>query len=169
MLSGIHDYPFRSMRQLNLPSYEYELRNQDGRRVILDPIRKRFVPLTDEEWVRQHFVQYLLRNMEVPPASISIEVSIPIRDRYYRADIVVYDRQIKPVLVVECKRPSVKIGQEAFNQIGHYNTGLQVPYLIVTNGMRHYCCVVDHLQRSYHFLDEIPSYQKMILFARHVK
>ncbi len=156
------------MKQLNLPSYAYELRNQDGQRVILDSIRKRFVPLTEEEWVRQHFAQFLLRHKDVPRASMSIEVSIPIRERYYRADIVVYDRQIRPVLVVECKRPSVNIGQEAFNQIGHYNVELQVPYLMVTNGLQHFCCVVDHARRNYRFLDEIPSYQTMISFNPHV-
>jgi len=156
------------MEQLNLPPYDYVLRNQAGRRVILDSIRKRFVPLTPEEWVRQHFAQYLIRNLEAPPALIAIEVAIPIQDRYYRADIVVYNRQIKPVLIVECKRPSVKLGQNVFNQIGHYNVTFKVPYLVVTNGIQHYCCKVDHTNHDYHFLDKIPSYQTMVLPIEHV-
>ena len=156
------------MEQLNLPPYEYVLRNHEGQRVILDTIRKRFVPLTPEEWVRQHFVQFLINDRGTPSPLISIEVSIPIRDRYCRADIVVYNRQIQPVLVVECKRSSVKLGQEVFNQIGQYNVELKVPYLIVTNGMQHYCCTVDSSNQGYRFLDEIPSYQTMILSTGHV-
>jgi len=151
------------MEQLNLPTYDYELRNDNGRIVILDPIRKRFVSLTPEEWVRQHFVQYLMSHLSVPQGLIQIEVSIPIRGRLYRADIVVYNRQIVPILVVECKRPSITLGQEVFNQVGYYNLGLKVPYLVVTNGMQHYCCRVDQPLRSYQFLDQIPSFDTMIL------
>ena len=157
------------MEQLNLPPYEYELRNQAGRRVILDPIRKRFVPLTPEEWVRQHFIQYLIRNQSVPQALIAVEVAIPMQDRHYRADIVAYDRQIEPVLVVECKRPSVKLGQDVFNQIGHYNVALRVPYLVVTNGIQHYCCMIDRTHHNHRFLDEIPTYQTMISPIKHAK
>lgn len=157
------------MEQLNLPPYNYEIRNQAGRRVILDPVRKRFVPLTPEEWVRQHFVQYLIRNLDVPPGLVGIEVAIPIQDRHYRADIVIYDRRVVPVMVVECKRPSVQLSQDTFNQIGHYNATLKVPYLVITNGMQHYCCMIDHAHRSYRFLDEIPSYKTMILPINHVE
>lgn len=157
------------MEQLNLPPYNYEVRNQAGRRVILDPVRKRFVPLTPEEWVRQHFVQYLIRNLDVPPGLVGIEVAIPKQDHHYRADIVIYDRRVEPVMVVECKRPSVQLSQDTFNQIGHYNTTLKVPYLVITNGMQHYCCMVDHAHRSYRFLDEIPSYKTMILPINHVE
>ncbi|MCY4204723.1 MAG: type I restriction enzyme HsdR N-terminal domain-containing protein [Bacteroidetes bacterium] len=157
------------MDQLNLPPYDYVLRNHAGRRVILDPIRKRFVPLTPEEWVRQHFVQYLINNLEVPSAMIAVEVVIPIQERHFRADIVVHGRQVDPVLIVECKRPSIQLGQDVFNQIGHYNVALKVPYLVVTNGMQYSCCLVNHIQHSYQFLDEIPSYQTMILPVNHVE
>ena len=159
------------MEQLNLPPYKYEIRSQSGRRVILDPIRKRFVPLTPEEWVRQHFIQYLIQNLDVPPVLTEVEVTVPIDGRHYRADIVVYNRLLEPILMVECKRPSLKMGQNVFDQIGHYNSGLHVPYLVVTNGMQHYCCRVDHIHRTYHFLDKIPSYQTMVLslVPRHVK
>ena len=155
------------MEQLNLPAYDYELRNYNGRIVILDPIRQRFVSLTPEEWVRQHFVQYLMRDLNVPRGLIEIEVSIPIRERLYRADIVVYNRQVEPILVVECKRPSITLGQEVFNQVGYYNLGLKVQYLIVTNGMQHYCCKVDQSRQSYHFLDQIPSFETMTLSMDH--
>lgn len=151
------------MEQLNLPAYDYELRNHNGRVVILDPIRKRFVTLTPEEWVRQHFVQYMMSHLNVPRGLIDIEVSIPIRERQYRADIVVYNRQVVPILVVECKRSSVQLGQDVFNQVGYYNIGLKVPYLVVTNGMQHYCCQVDQSLQSYHFLDQIPSFETMIV------
>jgi len=149
------------MERLNLPTYDYELRNQDGRVVILDTIRKRFVTLTPEEWVRQHFVQYMINHLDFPCGLIGIEVSIPIRERHYRADIVGYDRQVVPLLLVECKRPSVKLNQDVFNQIGYYNIGFNVPYLVITNGMEHYCCLINHSDQSYQFLDAIPSYTTM--------
>ncbi len=157
------------MEQLNLPSYPFEIRNQAGQRVILDQVRKRFVPLTPEEWVRQHFVQYLIRDLDVPLGLIGLEVAIPIQDRHYRADILIYDRRVEPVMIVECKRPSVQLRQDTFDQIGHYNTQLKVPYLVITNGMQHYCCMVDHAHRFYRFLDEIPSYKTMILPINHAK
>ena len=157
------------MQQLNLPSCHCELRNRNGRSVILDPIRKRFVPLTPEEWVRQHFIQYLIQHLHVPPAMIAVEVTIPIQDRHYRADIVVYGRAVEAILIVECKGYSVKLGQNVFNQIGLYNAAVKVPYLIVTNGMQHYCCKLDYADRTYDFLDEIPSYQSMILPFSHAR
>ncbi len=150
-----------SMEQLNLPTYNYQLRDHHGRIVILDTIRKRFVPLTPEEWVRQHFVQYMISHLDIPRGLIGVEVTIPIRNQIYRADIVAYDRQVDPLLLVECKRPSVKLNQEVFNQIGHYNTGFNVPYLVITNGMEHYCCVINHSDHSFQFLDTIPSYDTM--------
>jgi len=157
------------MEQLNLPTYNYELRNKDGRIVILDPIRKRFVQLTPEEWVRQHFVQYMINHLGIPRGLIGIEVTIPIRDRHYRADIVAYSQQVAPLLLIECKRPSVKLNQEVFNQIGHYNLGFNVPYLVITNGMEHYCCMINHSDHSYQFLDKIPSYDSMISSTQNVK
>ena len=156
------------MEKLNLPDYDYTLRRtQNGHRIILDPIRKRFVPLTPEEWVRQHFVQFLIRHLKVPPASIRIEVSIPIPKKdppfYLRADIVIYNRNFQPVMIVECKRSSVQLTQDTFNQIARYNATLKVPYLVITNGMEYNCCIVDQTNQTWHLIEEIPHYQTLIL------
>ena len=150
------------MEQLNFPSYNFDVRNADGSVVILDRVRQRFVPLTPEEWVRQHLIQYLVEDLDVPKGFIALEASIPAHDRNYRADVVVYDRNMQPVLIAECKNPSVKIKQDVFDQIGLYNTVCKAPYLLVTNGLQHYCCRVDHKNRESRFTNELPSYQKMI-------
>ena len=92
------------MEQLNFPQYNFDVRNADGSIVILDRVRQRFVPLTPEEWVRQHLIQYLIEDLDVPKGFIALEASIPAHDRYYRADVVVYDRNMQPVLIAECKK-----------------------------------------------------------------
>ena len=147
---------------LNLPRYDFEVRTRDGKHIILDPVRRRFVPLTPEEWVRQHFVQYLINDRDVPAALIALEMPFPYQDRYYRADIVVHNRATQPVLVAECKRPSVRVDQRAFDQIGIYNTVIQAAYLVITNGIDHYCCVVDHERQTVEFLDEIPHFDLLV-------
>ena len=150
------------MEPLSFPSYNFEIRNEAEKVVILDRVRQRFVPLTPEEWVRQHLIQYLIEALDVPQGFIAVEAPIPMHDRYYRADIVVYDRKMRTVLIAECKNPSVKIKQDVFNQIGRYNTVCKAPYLLVTNGLQHHCCMVDHKNREFRFLNELPSYRTMI-------
>ena len=149
------------MQQLNLPAYSFTIRSRDGKQVILDTLRRKFVQLTPEEWVRQHFVQYLIQERGVPQPLISLEMAFPFHDTQYRADVVVYSKAIKPVMMVECKRPSVKISQRAFNQIGVYNSVIRAGHLVVTNGLQHYCCCVDHGDETMTFLTEIPHYSTM--------
>ena len=148
------------MQTLNLPSYDFTLRSNAGKTVILDTLRKKYVPLTPEEWVRQHFVQYLIHERQVPASLIALEMAFPFQNTHYRADIVVHDRAIEPVMVVECKRPSVKITQQTFNQIGVYNSVIRARYLVVTNGLQHFCCRVDDGQLI--FLSSIPAYPSLI-------
>lgn len=148
------------MQTLNLPAYPFTLRSNEGKRVILDTLRKKYVPLTPEEWVRQHFVQYLIRERQVPASLIALEMAFPFQNTHYRADIVVHDRAIQPVMIVECKRPSVKITQQAFNQIGVYNSVIHARHLVVTNGLQHYCCRVDDGQLI--FLSSIPAYSSLV-------
>jgi len=147
------------METLNLPAYEFTIRLNAGRRVILDTLRGKFVPLTPEEWVRQHFVQYLIHEFQVPQPLIALEMAFPFHNTHYRADVVVYSRAMKPVMIVECKRPSVKINQQTFNQIGVYNKVIRARYLVVTNGLQHYCCRV--LDEQMDFVTQMPTYSSM--------
>ncbi len=141
---------------LNLPSYPLTLKNQSQRTQIFDRIRKKFVVLNPEEWVRQHFVHYLIEVKKYPESRIAIESSLRYNDLLRRPDIVYYNRELKPQLIVECKAPHVKISQETFDQIARYNIALRVEILIVSNGMQHFCCRMKYETESYDFLPEIP-------------
>ena len=122
-------------------------------------LRRRYIALTPEEWVRQHFVHYLTEHKGYPAALMANEVSLSIGNKKLRADSVLYDRQLRPRMIVEYKAPSVAITQKVFDQIAAYNILLHVDYLVVSNGLRHYCCQMDYDNRSYKFLDEIPDYE----------
>jgi len=151
------------MHELNLPSFDARLK-RDGEKIrIFDTIRKKYVACTPEEWVRQHFIHYLISEKKTPTGLIVLEKQIVYNTMTRRPDILVYDRQSKPVLIVECKAPDVSISQDTFDQIARYNSVIKAPYLVVTNGMKHYCCKMDHGSNSYSFLDDIPDYEKMKL------
>lgn len=149
------------METLNLPAYTFRTRERAGERDIFDPIRQKYVRLTPEEWVRQHFAQYLIREHGVPRGLVTIEHSFTDQERPRRADIVVHDRQGKPLLIVECKAPGVPVAQGTFDQVARYNRVLRVPYLVVTNGREHYACRIDFEAESYRFLDELPLYEEL--------
>jgi len=146
------------METLTLPAYDFHVTEQDGTRVIYDPVRQTYVRLTPDEWARQHFVQYLIQELDVPAGLVATEASFRYQGQPWRADIVVHDRQGDPLLLVECKAPSVPIGQDAFDQGARYNLVLGAPYLVVTNGQEHYACHIDGDTRSYTFLDDLPPY-----------
>lgn len=146
---------------LNLPTYDFHVDKQEGRRVVYDPIRQTYVRLTPEEWVRQHFVQYLIQEQGAPAGLVSVEASFRYQGQPRRADIVIYSRQGEPLLLVECKAPRVSIGQDAFDQGAQYNLVLGAPFLVVTNGQTHYACRVDFDARNYAFLDDLPCYEAM--------
>lgn len=148
------------MQSLNLPAYNFTIRSIAGKQVILDTLRKKYVPLTPEEWVRQHFVQYLIHERQVPRPLIALEMAFPFQKTHYRADVVVYNRALEPVMIVECKRPSVSISQQTFNQIGLYNVVIRAQYLVVTNGLQHFCCRVHDEQLT--FVTEIPPYSTLV-------
>lgn len=149
------------MQELNLPPFDFRLREEDGQQQIFDPIRKKFVALSPEEWVRQHFVQFLVNDRQVPASLISIEKPLKFNKMDRRADIVAHNRQGEALMIVECKAPDVKISQETFDQITRYNAVLSVPFLVVTNGLKHYCCRMDYENRTYNFLDDIPAFGEM--------
>ncbi|NND09042.1 MAG: type I restriction enzyme HsdR N-terminal domain-containing protein [Saprospiraceae bacterium] len=128
-----------------------------GNSHLWDPIRKRFVLNAPEELVRQLMIRYLIDALHYPQKLIQVEKQLVINDLIRRFDILVYDRNMQPFLLVECKAPKIEIGQAAFDQIARYNIGLKVPYMLVTNGRIHYCCSINHEDKSYAFLEEIPN------------
>jgi hypothetical protein len=146
------------MQSLNLPTYSFKLKSEEGRNLIFDEIRKKYVVLTPEEWVRQNFVRYLISEKFYPAALISLEKHFSYNRMQKRSDILVYDRNANPVLMVECKSPDVKINQAVFDQIALYNLKFKVPFLVVTNGIHHYCCQYAEVVGNYRFLEEIPGY-----------
>ena len=146
------------MQELNLPSFERKVMMKDDRPFILDIIRRQYVALTPEEWVRQHFVHFLIGHKGYPQSLMGNEVQLKLNGMSRRCDTVVYDRTLKPRVIVEYKAPTVNITQQVFEQICRYNMVLQVEYLIVSNGLNHYCCKVDHTTRTHTFLKEIPTY-----------
>jgi type I site-specific restriction endonuclease len=152
----------QNLVNLNFPEYKFRVHQTENGIEIFDIIRKKFVALTSEEWVRQHAVQYLIKERRVPSGRMTVEVSLQNLRLSRRADIVVFDSTGEPVTIVECKAPTVKITQDAFDQIARYNMTLKASYLFVTNGLTHFCCYIDLRERQYYFLEEIPDYRTMV-------
>ncbi|MEW6470535.1 MAG: type I restriction enzyme HsdR N-terminal domain-containing protein [Bacteroidota bacterium] len=146
------------MERLNLPAYPFRIKNDGKKTQIFDSVRKKFVTLTPEEWVRQHFINYLVTEKKVPASLIAVEMGLKYNTLRKRSDIVIYDNAGSPVLIVECKTPDVKITQDTFDQAARYNMALKVKYIVVTNGLTHYFCQIDHKNRSYFFLKDLPPY-----------
>lgn len=130
--------------------------------MIFDIIRKKYVALTPEEWVRQHFINYLVNHRGYPPGLIGVEVMFRMNDLTRRVDIMVYNRIGNPLLAVECKAPTVKLDRVVFDQIVEYNMKFRLNYILVTNGITHYGCHVDWEKRSYSFMENIPVYNDII-------
>ena len=146
------------MSVLNLPGYEAKIREKEGKREIFDRLRRCYVALTPEEWVRQHFVNMLIEHKGYPATLTANEVSITLNGMMRRCDTVVYDKNLRPIAIVDYKAPTVKIDEKVFAQIARYNLVLKVDYLIVSNGLQHFCCKMDYEKNSYSFLREIPAY-----------
>lgn len=149
------------MEQLNLPSYPYQLRHSSRGIDIFDIVRKRFVALTPEEWVRQHFVAFLIQHKGYPTSLMNNEITLSLNGTRRRCDSVVFDRRGQPLVIIEYKAASVPISQAVFDQIVRYNMVLQAQYLIVSNGISHYCCHINYATHSYSFLHDIPSYSEL--------
>jgi len=146
------------MERLNLPTYSFTIKSEGNREHIFDKIRKKYVVLTPEEWVRQNFTQYLVSEKSYPPSLIAIEKQFSYNKLSKRADIIIYSRTAHPVMMVECKAPGVSINQQVLNQLALYNLQFAVSYLVLTNGKNHYCCFLDSGNGSYSFLKDIPDY-----------
>ena len=146
---------------LNLPPYSFRIREKSGKKMIFDVYRGRWVVLNPEEWVRQNFVRYLTEEKHFPASLVAVERSLRINLHDFRTDVVLFSKTGSPLVVVECKAPEVKISQLVFDQIARYNLNLRVCYLVVTNGLVHYCCKFDQQELSYTFLPEIPDYKEI--------
>ena len=146
------------MQNLNFPTYSFRFKNSENKVSIFDEIRKKFILLTPEEWVRQHVVQFLLQDKNYPKSYINVEKLIKINDLSKRYDGVVFQPNGEIFLLIECKAPEVAISQQTFDQIARYNLVLKAKYLMVTNGLNHYFCQMDFENEKYVFLKELPEY-----------
>ena len=147
------------MQKLNFPTYSFRFKNSENKVSIFDEIRKKFILLTPEEWVRQHVVQFLLQDKNYPKSYINVEKLIKINDLSKRYDGVVFQPNGDIFLLIECKAPEVPISQQTFDQIARYNLVLKAKYLMVTNGLNHYFCQMDFENEKYVFLRELPEYK----------
>lgn len=149
------------MLALNLPPTELRIAGTKEKPIVFDILRRRHVALTPEEWVRQNFIHYLIEHKNYPQELLANEVALQVGDKSLRADSVLYDRNLHPRMIIEYKAPSINITQKTFDQIAVYNMLLHVDYLIVSNGMNHYCCKVDYKEKKYLFLKDIPDYKNI--------
>lgn len=148
--------------KLNLPAFNVQLDQQNGRTSIYDFLRHRYVCLTPEEWVRQHFTHYLVEHKHYPAALLANEVTIEVSGVARRCDSVLYHRLGgRPQIIVEYKAPDIRITQQVFQQIYAYNSVLHADYLIVSNGLQHYCCHIDYRAMQVNYLPEIPDFEHL--------
>lgn len=129
--------------------------------MIFDVLRRKYVALTPEEWVRQHFVHFLIEHKGYPTALLANEIELRIGGKHLRADTLLYNKELRPHMLIEYKSPTIALTQKVFDQISAYNLLLHADYLIVSNGMQHICCRMDYEQNTYHFLEEIPAYSEI--------
>jgi len=146
------------MERLNLLTYSFNIKFKEQRKYIFDFIRRKYVLLTPEEWVRQNFLKYLVEEKKYPASLIAVEKEFKLNTLSKRSDAVVYNQSGNPFLMIECKATSVPIDQNVFDQIARYNMKLNVEYLVVTNGLAHYCCKIDIKNQKYYFLKDIPEF-----------
>jgi hypothetical protein len=149
------------MQLLNLPEYEFAIREGKDALLIFDPFRSKYVVLTPEEQVRQHFARFLVEDFGYPRGLMMTEHAMTVNKMKKRCDIIVFHRNGQPLVLVECKAPKVPVDQSVFDQVARYNVAFRVRYLMVTNGMKHYCCKVDFSTESIAFLDHIPHYSEV--------
>jgi len=148
------------LQPLNLPPYPFRITDDKGQLFVFDEIRKKQIMLTPEEWVRQHFVQYLIKQKNYPRSLIKLEGGLKLNGMPRRSDIVVHNSVGEKILLIECKAPYVAVDQKVFDQAARYNMVHRVPLLAVSNGLVHHCCRIDFEQNNYAFLKELPDYKE---------
>ena len=149
------------MFRLNLPQYEIKIGEKDGKRTIFDFLRRKYVALTPEEWVRQHFTHYLVEHKGYPKGLLGNEIELRLGEKRLRCDSILYNKVAQPQMIIEYKAPTVALQQKTFDQISAYNLLLKVDYLVVSNGLQHFCCKMDYEHQKYVFLQDIPDYEKL--------
>lgn len=147
------------MLKLNFPDYQFRFKSNENKPLIFDEIRKKFIVLTPEEWVRQHTLKYLISEKNYPKSLINVERELKLHNTLKRYDIVVFNRDGSIRILVECKAPGVVINQQTFDQIARYNFTLNADYLFLTNGLNHFACHMDFENEQYTFLKEVPTYE----------
>ena len=147
------------MIQLNFPTYKFNLKNRENKSYVWDPVRKKWVVLQPEEWVRQHCIAFLVEDKKYPLELINVEKKIQLNGRSKRYDIIVFQPTGKPHILIECKSPTVSITQKSFDQIAKYNMALNSKYLMITNGIDHYFCQIDAAKAKYQFLKSLPIFK----------
>lgn len=151
------------MLHLNFPEYDYRVRkNESGQSSqIFDMVRKKYVSLTPEEWVRQHLLNFLIIEKKYPASLLAVEKELSVAGIKKRTDVVVYSRNAEPIMIAECKSPDVPLNQQVFDQTARYNLPLNVSFLLLTNGLIHYYCRMNQEEKKYEFVNEIPEYEKL--------
>ena len=149
------------MFRLNLPPYAIKITEKGDKRLIFDFLRRKYVALTPEEWVRQHFTHYLVEHKGYPQGLMGNEIELHIGEKRLRCDTILYNKEAKPHMIIEYKAPTIQLQQKTFDQISVYNLLLKVDYLVISNGLQHYCCKMDYLNQKYAFLRDIPDYENL--------
>lgn len=149
------------MQKLNLPLYDFKLLEKNGKTMIFDPFRAKYLLLTPEENVRQHFARFLIEKKKFPASLMMTEYALSLNKMTKRCDIIIFNRNREAVALVECKSPDVKISQEVFDQVARYNIVFKVRYLMVSNGLKHFCCKIDFNTNKVEFLSEIPEFNSI--------
>ncbi len=146
---------------LNLPQHAFKITQKDGLYFIFDEIRKKHLVLTPEEWVRQHFIWYLINTKGFPKALLQIETGLNLNNTQKRSDVLVFNKLGEKIMVIECKAPNVKIAQASFDQAARYNSVYKAKWLVVTNGLKHYYAKINHTDASFLFVEELPNYNDL--------
>lgn len=147
--------------RLNLPPVDLRIKEEDGIRKVFDKLRGKYVAMTPEEFVRQHFTSWLSNQLHYPASLMANEIGIEFNGMKKRCDTVVFNPDSTPLMIVEYKAPEVQITQNVFDQIVRYNMTLRASYLVVSNGINHYCCKIDYAGGTYHFIPTIPDYTEL--------
>ena len=149
------------MLSLNLPPFDVKMQQRNGKNFIFDPLRRKYISLTPEEWVRQHFIHFLTNYKGYPKGLLANEIQLNLNGTKKRCDTVLFNKDLSARMIIEYKAPNIEITQAVFDQITRYNMVLNVEYLIVSNGIHHYCCHIDYSTMQYTFLPDIPTYSEL--------
>lgn len=147
------------MNNLNIPPFDYKIKKSDEKLLIFDILRKKYIVLTPEEWVRQHFIHYLINHYQYPKALIKVESGLHYNQRQKRTDIQVFNREGQLFMIIECKAPHIALNQQVFEQAAQYNKVLQAPFITITNGIAWHACSTDWETMTVQFLEDLPRFE----------